>query len=365
MKLGLGLSGGGYRSANMHLGVLEELHNQDILRYVDVISTVSGGSIIGAYWVYHYSEDYKLACEEDKNSLFQDFKREFIDRVLKVNLVSKILWRCSRPDNWFRLVSHDYSRTDVAVDIYEDVLRFKNTPDDGFLWGLPDSPKLIVNATNLNNGQIWKFTKGGIGDSDNKIYNQRLINTYRLAKAVAASAAFPGGFPPIELERGKYFKDKNGEIKLSDGGIVDNLGISSLVSEGCDYIIISDAGSPFKAKNNVAGDEVTTLLRVLDIFQSETRSYSISKLKGKVEGFLESNGIKGSVVLEIDHVFSDDEIDWPKERVEKVSSVETNLQALNGDTINLLLERGGYLVKQKVERYLPNIKDIIKKNIAK
>jgi predicted acylesterase/phospholipase RssA len=362
MKLGLGLSGGGYRAANMHLGVLEEMHNQDILRYVDVISTVSGGSIIGSYWVYHYAENYKLASEGNRDSLFIDFKRDFIDRVLKVNLVSKILWRCGRPTKLFRLLSNDYSRTDVAVDVYEEILKFNDSPDDGFLWGLPESPKLIVNATNLNNGQIWKFTKSKIGDRDNIIDNQRFINTYRLAKAVAASAAFPGGFPPIELERDKYFKDKNGEIKLSDGGIKDNLGISSLVVEGCDYIIISDAGSPFKDKKRVAGDEVNTLLRVIDVFQDEARSFSISKLKGKVEGFLNNNGIKGSVVLEIDDIFHKNDTEWPPDRVDVVSNVETNLQALDGNTINLLIERGVYLAKNKISKYMSNLKDIVEEN---
>ena len=50
-RLGLALSGGGYRAAAFHLGVLRKLNTLKILDKIDVISTISGGSIIGAYYV--------------------------------------------------------------------------------------------------------------------------------------------------------------------------------------------------------------------------------------------------------------------------------------------------------------------------
>src|SRR5438876_6451585 len=49
-KLGLALAGGGFRAALFHLGVLWRLAELDLLRYVEVLSTVSGGSIIGALY---------------------------------------------------------------------------------------------------------------------------------------------------------------------------------------------------------------------------------------------------------------------------------------------------------------------------
>ena len=52
-KLGLALAGGGFRAALFHLGVLRRLAELDLLRYVEVLSTVSGGSIIGALYVLH------------------------------------------------------------------------------------------------------------------------------------------------------------------------------------------------------------------------------------------------------------------------------------------------------------------------
>ena len=48
--IGLSLSGGGSRAIAFHLGCLRALHDLRILDEVRVISTVSGGSVIGALY---------------------------------------------------------------------------------------------------------------------------------------------------------------------------------------------------------------------------------------------------------------------------------------------------------------------------
>src|SRR5262245_55406088 len=47
--LGLSFSGGGIRSATFNLGVLQALAGRGLLRYVDFLSTVSGGGYIGSW----------------------------------------------------------------------------------------------------------------------------------------------------------------------------------------------------------------------------------------------------------------------------------------------------------------------------
>src|SRR4051794_3577938 len=49
--IGLALSGGGSRAIAFHLGCLRALHELGILSQVRVLSTVSGGSVIGALYV--------------------------------------------------------------------------------------------------------------------------------------------------------------------------------------------------------------------------------------------------------------------------------------------------------------------------
>ena len=67
IKIGLALSGGGYRAAVFHLGVLRKLNKLNILSKINILSTVSGGSIIGAYYLLNKDD-------------FEKFEKEF--RVL-------------------------------------------------------------------------------------------------------------------------------------------------------------------------------------------------------------------------------------------------------------------------------------------
>ena len=52
-RIGLALSGGGYRAAAYHIGALRALHKLGVLDKVDVISSVSGGSITAASYALH------------------------------------------------------------------------------------------------------------------------------------------------------------------------------------------------------------------------------------------------------------------------------------------------------------------------
>ena len=64
-KIGVALFGGGYRAAAYHIGTLRALHRLGLLDKVDVLSSVSGGSITAAYYALH------------KDS-YEDFERSFI-----------------------------------------------------------------------------------------------------------------------------------------------------------------------------------------------------------------------------------------------------------------------------------------------
>jgi hypothetical protein len=49
-RFGIALSGGGIRSATFGLGLLQGLEDLGVLKYVDYLSTVSGGGYIGGFW---------------------------------------------------------------------------------------------------------------------------------------------------------------------------------------------------------------------------------------------------------------------------------------------------------------------------
>lgn len=54
--IGLALSGGGYRAAAYHLGTLRALYKLGLLNKIDTISSVSGGSIVSAYYLLHLGD---------------------------------------------------------------------------------------------------------------------------------------------------------------------------------------------------------------------------------------------------------------------------------------------------------------------
>jgi hypothetical protein len=53
-RVALALSGGGFRASLFHLGVLKRLAEVNLLSRVEVVSTVSGGSIFGAFLVLRW-----------------------------------------------------------------------------------------------------------------------------------------------------------------------------------------------------------------------------------------------------------------------------------------------------------------------
>jgi hypothetical protein len=57
-RIGVAVSGGGIRSATFALGVFQALARLDLLRHIDCLSTVSGGSYFGAFFGRLFHRDY-------------------------------------------------------------------------------------------------------------------------------------------------------------------------------------------------------------------------------------------------------------------------------------------------------------------
>ncbi len=85
---GLALSGGGFRAALFHIGVLARLAELDLLRRIKVLSTVSGGSIIGTLYYLHVKEllegtpDHAISRQNYVDIVFR-MSREFLHHVQK------------------------------------------------------------------------------------------------------------------------------------------------------------------------------------------------------------------------------------------------------------------------------------------
>ena len=238
-------SGGGTRAAALAYGVLEQMRetvvpgtDKILLDEVDVISTVSGGSFTGAYYALF------------GNRIFTDFKQGFLYRNIERELTYKLV----NPVNWYRLASPYFSRIDLASELYDSTVfekkKFRSLTEN------PGRPFLIINATNLYQGARFEFS----GDQFDYIGSD--ILSYPVARAVAASSAFPFLLAPVSLvnhpappgyetsladkaaledfwdNRDRYvkavnntlFEDKSGHpyVHVMDGGLADNIGLRAI-----------------------------------------------------------------------------------------------------------------------------------------
>ena len=307
-RIALALSGGGFRASIFHLGVLKRLAELGWLQRVDVLSTVSGGSIIGAFAVMRWRQWIEAGA--DGTALEQIIVQPFLRQVQQHNFI--IEWLLKSP-LWplRKAVNRQFTRTQAAVELI----------DQWFFQGLgcdqlPERPLLVLNATSLQSIRSWRFTKGGLGDSriGYSSWNGRPVP---LALAVCASASFPPVFPPLRIRRGHYtFSGSSyGEaplpdfdfIPLTDGGVYDNSGMEalfkrtllpgSLLLEEPEFLLVSDGGAPpkydFRSSGLPAMTEGLSLYRVDQIAREQvtavrTRWLMEQITTGKRQGLLVS-----------------------------------------------------------------------------
>jgi len=191
LLLVVSFSGGGTRAAALGYGVLEALAQIDVpapsnsplssgrtrhnlAQEVDLVSGVSGGSIVAAYFALHGEEG------------FADFK----DNLLYRNVTWGLIGRLLNPINMIRVASPYFSKSDMEAEYLDDHLfhgaTFKDiNPQKG--------PGLIIQATDITEGDYFTFAplQFGLICSD--------LAKFPLARATAASSSVPGALGAITL----------------------------------------------------------------------------------------------------------------------------------------------------------------------
>lgn len=260
--IALCLSGGGYRAMVFHVGVLWRLNEAKLLPELKRVSSVSGGSITAGVLALHWDD-----LGFDQSGVAQDFHDQVVvpirDMAGEGIDITSVLTGLSLP---FRSIS------DRIVKAYRRHLFGNRT-----LQQLPDNPRFVFNATNLESGALMRFSKPYIADYRvGRIMEPELP----LAVAVAASSAFPPFLSPcrVDLSREEWVVDPDAlpadfrdEISLSDGGVYDNLGIET-AWKNYRTILVSDAGGQFKTDSSPPSDWMLQLRRVLGVIDNQVRS---------------------------------------------------------------------------------------------
>ncbi len=203
--VGLAISGGGSRSANFAAACMFQLQRLGILQKVNYISSVSGGSLPAAYYCVH---DQRWNPSDAQVALSHPFAG---DVIVKIFL----------PWNLFGLGFTDLSRSDLLADSFCETLFRIDGKNLTFADLRADRPHLLINATDLQSGRRFVFCNESFDDLNSDLAR------YPLADAVAASSAVPVVLHSVVL---RDFSTVFGQYHhLIDGGIVDNLGVQSLV----------------------------------------------------------------------------------------------------------------------------------------
>ena len=341
-ELGLALSGGGFRASFFHVGVLARLAETGTLRKVEVISTVSGGSILGALYYLALKdllenvpdaeitdEHYVQVVRRVEKTLFEGVAKQI--RALAYADLGKNL----------RMRKANYSRSDRIGELYDEIFYVPTWNESQFgghptvrgpenpiqmrellirPQGEPDTfkplgdngrrkapvPVLMLNATSLNTGHNWRFQAVEMGEPPRSREdwvqidkNQRLLSAryeqivelqqdFPLGHAVAASACVPGLFHPLAVSG--LFPDVR--VQLVDGGVHDNQGVGALFDLECRRMIVSDASGQMADYNDPS----------TRIPAAAGRSSSIYGDRVREEQLVESLALPGAVPTVLVHL---------------------------------------------------------------
>lgn len=256
------LSGGGYRAMLFHAGAVLRLNELGYLPKLNRISSVSGGSItnglLAMNWAkLRYDNDVANNLEEQLIQPLRKLASTTIDTgaVIKGILLPGTI-------------------VDRITSAYRDNAFGKTGLQD-----LPDEPRFVFNATNMQTGSLWRFSKPYMAD-----YRVGVVRNpdVELAVAVAASSAFPPILSPIELDIAPSSWDpaQNGPLHeppfttkpfLSDGGVYDNLGLETAWKRYT-RILVSDGGGKMGPEPKPKHDWARHAYRTLSVIDTQVRN---------------------------------------------------------------------------------------------
>ena len=336
------LSGGGYRAMIFHLGVLWRLNELGYLVRLDRISSVSGSSItaalLGLRWAeLDFADGVAQALEARLVAPIRAFARETVD-------VGSVLKGVFLPG----------SINDKLADAYR-----RHLFADATLQDLPDDPpRVVINATNVQTGALWRFSRPAMRDD---LVGEVCRPTVPLAVAVAASSAFPPLLSPARLALDPTaFSPPAGEplhrppftdeVYLTDGGVYDNLGLETAWRR-YETILVSDAGSALGAEPDPGIDWASHARRVLDMTDSQVRAL---RKRQVIAGFLcgDRMGAYWSVRSKIGNYGLASALPCPAARTAELAQLPTRLAAMPDDLQERLINWGYAVCDAAMRRWV-------------
>ncbi len=265
-RIGLCLSGGGFRAALYGLGVVRYLAEAGHLGRIAGISAVSGGSIAAAYLADRWPR--LVVGGLSAQTFVDEVEQPLHAKLAHANLRNRALLR------WVggRLLIFGPNRTEAAG---KTLVRHLFEADK--VVDLDPGLQVILTSTDLGTGRAFRVAREFVGNWDFGYGTPP--PALELATAVGASAAVPMIFAPIGLKTdGLGLEDPPPVLSLVDGGVYDNLGLEWFQgwSSGrpdsarpADFLIVADASGLLEAKpRRYRGLRAINRVRAVQYFQT-------------------------------------------------------------------------------------------------
>lgn len=350
------LSGGGYRAALFHLGAVRRLDELGILSQLDTISGVSGGSLVANLLADARLEFPSDPAAGERVGGLDDFVAEPLRRLTSRNIRTPALLSKLKPWHWFT----DDAAVRALADELAEVVEWWSIPlRDNAVAG----PAIITGATEIAYGVNWVFEDPTAHRPHGRVGDYRLgyaapPPSLRIADIVAASCAYPPFFAPMVfdgdgmaltgghpgLESPQERQRIRRHIRLTDGGVYDNLGLEP-VWKSHRTVLVSDGGGVFRARTErtIHG----RMLRILGIATSGGQSVRSRWLQAGYHRDV-LDGTSWALDTAADGCY-------PREVTELINAVRTDLDAFSTQE-QQILERHGYMVAEaQVRSHAPEL----------
>jgi NTE family protein len=338
------LSGGGYRAALFHLGAVRRLNELGVLAQLTTVSGVSGGSIVANLLADPRLDFPSPAAGGGVVGGFEEHVAAPLARLTSRNIRTPALLAKAKPWNW---LARDAAIRALADELAKAVPWWSKPLRDNDAAG----PAVITGATEIGYGVDWVFEDPTAHRPDGRVGDYRLgyaapPASLRMADIVAASCAFPPFFAPMVLDgeamhltgghRGLESDEERASIlrhvRLTDGGVYDNLGLEPVWKRHA-TVLVSDGGGVFRARTERT--VIGRTLRILGIATSGGQSVRSRWLQASY-----ARGVLHGTSWALDTVV---EGCYPRETTELVNAVRTDLDAFS-EAEQHVLERHGYLI---------------------
>jgi NTE family protein len=336
------LSGGGYRAMVFHIGVLWRLYEAGLMPSIKRISSVSASSITAGFLGLKWSRLSFLPCR-----LQEDFVPEVVTPLRELAGTSidvRAVWSGLLPGT---------HASDLLTTAYD-----QNLFQGATLQDLPDEPRFVIVATNLQSGVLWRFMKAYMRD-----YRVGEVRkpTIPLARVIAASSASPPILSPCEIRlRPDAFTPGTGldlqrepfttKVLLIDGSVYDNLALETAWKR-YRTILVSDAGNRMLEEEEPKTDWGRQAIRVTGLIDNQIRGLRKRQLIDSFRTNLR-NGAYWGIRTHIADFALADALPCPFERTIELSSIPTRLQRLDEDTQERLINWGYAVCDAAIRKFV-------------